>query len=212
MSSSGGREQQEPLVSFVLAYHSKSWNTCTFYYSTTLDKGESQKQKGGACFCQGCQLRMSGFHYRMFKPRCLVFPFQWLKGQAGLCLAPSHLPSHFPVKGGAVLSAAYLRSHCGICCPFYFNRAGMVAKMRQTTLLDVYPQGFEKNMAWILGDRHISPSSSHLFCFPGVRLTQRPFLYLLSSSSLHPVCSQFLSKGSPSAKKQMCFVMWRKQD
>lgn len=47
----------------------------------------------------------------MFKLRCLVFPFHWLKGQAGLCLAPSHLPSHFPGNGGVVQCAAYLRSH-----------------------------------------------------------------------------------------------------
>lgn len=67
---------------------------------------------------------MSGFHHWMFKPRCLVFPFHWLKGQAGLCLAPTHLPSRFPVKGGVVPCAAYLRSHYGISCPLYFDQAG----------------------------------------------------------------------------------------
>lgn len=97
----------------------------------------------------------------MFKLRCLVFPFHWLKGEVGLCLGPSHLPSHFPVKGEVMLCAAYLRSRYGISCPFYFDHAGMEAEMRagpvttywqlclrQASLLDIYAQGLVENTAW----------------------------------------------------------------
>lgn len=143
---------------------------------TALYKIESPKQKGGLYFWLGCWLRMSGFHYWMFKPRCLVFPFHWPRGQAGLCLALSHLPSRFPVKGGAVPSAAYLRNRCGISCPFYYDHAGIAMEMRagavtahwqfvlrQLIPLDVYPQGIVENMASTRGDRR---SSVHPFtCF-----------------------------------------------
>lgn len=80
-----------------------------------------KNKSGGLHFCQSCWLRLSGFHHSVFKPRCLVFPFHELTTQAGLCLAPSHLPSRYPVKGGVVQSAAYLRSLHGISCPFCFD-------------------------------------------------------------------------------------------
>lgn len=53
------------------------------------------KGKVSVFFCEACWLRLSGIHHWRFGSRCLAFPFRWLNGQAGLCHAPSHLPSRF---------------------------------------------------------------------------------------------------------------------
>lgn len=104
-----------------------SWNSgwiFVLFLFYCIEQNEPWKQKGGLHFGKGCWLRTSEFHLLMFKLRCLVFPFHWLKGLAGLCLAPSRLLSPFPVKGGVVPCAAYLRRYSGISCPFYFDHAG----------------------------------------------------------------------------------------
>lgn len=175
------------------------------------------KTKEGLRCCQVCWLRMSGFHYWMFKLRCLVFPFHWLKGQAGLCLGTSHLPSRFPVKGVVMPSAAYLRSHYGISCPFYFDHAGMAVEMRtgsvtahwqftlrQPFLLDVYPPGWVENTAWILGDRRISLHPFTCFVFQVEYHWTYPKLFLhffVGSLSLHLICPQFFFKAKSKASK-----------
>lgn len=164
---------------------------------------------------------MSGFYYSMFKPRCLVFPFQWLKGQSGLCLAPSHLPSHLPVREGVVPCAAYLRSRYGICCPFCFDRTAMMVEMRagsvtthwrltvrRPIVLDVYARGFVENTAWALGDI-ISPVLFSRWRSAGPARSPPS----ISSCTVYHYTSSvlsFLSKNKASGKNQMCFTFWRK--
>ena len=203
----------------------RRWTTCnwsTLFGHITLIAGtifywiEQKwiiKTKGGLHFCKGCWLRLSGFHYWMFKLRCLVFPFHWLEGQAGLCLGPSHLPSHFPVKGVVVLCAAYLRSRYGISCPFYFDHAGMEAKMRagpvtthwqlclrQASLLDVYAWGSVENTAWFQWiSVHFSPV---LFS----RKSTIRLHFILGSLPLHLICQifQFFLTNVKSVERNKC--------
>lgn len=75
-------------------------NSCCCLFFFLLNRTTMNHKKGRYPFlCQSFQLRMSGFYYWMCKPRCLVFPFHWLRGQAGLCLAPTHLPSRLSCEG-----------------------------------------------------------------------------------------------------------------
>lgn len=172
---------------------------------------------------------MSGSHRRMFKPGCLVFPFRWLKGQAGLCLAPSHLPSRFPVKGGVVPRAAYLRNRCGICRPFCFDRAdGGDESWICHCPLTAHSQS-PLSPAWCLSTRlggkwnvnswrqaHLSPAF-HLFCFPGGALLDPPEalspLLLGQFIALPHLSSVFLRKSKQAnGKNQMCFFFCREGD
>lgn len=163
---------------------------------------------------------MSGFHRWMFKPRCLVFPFHWLQGQAGLCLAPSLLPSRYPEKGGVVPRAAYLRSRYGISCPFFWPCCHCPLTAHSQTppffLNDVYPQGLVENTARILGDRRISLHPLTCFVFQVEFCWTYPKLFLhyfMGSLSLHLICPQFLiKKKTASGKTLMCFFFWRVGD
>ena len=178
---------------------------------------------GGIYFCRSCWLQTSGFHEWMLKPRCLVFPFHWLKGQAGLCLAPTHLPSPFSCKGGVIAWVAYLRSRYGIWRPFCLDhagpavelRAGSVTAHRQLILrrpirLDVYPPGFVENTAWILGRlAHFLPFF-HLFCFPGgvlLDLPETPFS--TSSCAVYRFTSSVLSFLRKAVERTKCVLPCR---
>lgn len=80
-----------------LSFRPKSWNTerTLVLLLPHRTKMNHNNKREGLSFCKACWLRLSGIHHWRFGSRCLAFPFHWLNGQAGLCLAPSHLPSRF---------------------------------------------------------------------------------------------------------------------
>lgn len=161
----------------------------------------------------------------MFKLRCLVFPFHWLKGLAGLCLAPSRLLSPFPVKGGVVPCAAYLRRYSGISCPFYFDHAGggdewavtahwqLTLRHPSSCLMFIHEARWKIQPAFLETGESLSILSPVLFSgWSAVGPTWSLFstfswaVYLSTSSVL-----RFFVLRKSKSHNQMCFFFWDKE-
>lgn len=143
---------------------------------------------------------------------------------------PSHLPSRFSCEGGGVAPhAAYLRSHCGISCPFCFDRAGggdeswpcrcpLTAPSHTPLSLcsRVYLRGFARK------NTEFSETGGSLAILSPVLLSRwstcqscpRPFSPTSRSSlSLHLICPQlFKKKQKPVERTERVSLFWRKGD